>query len=195
MHPEHTHVGASADTLFKPIRPDLKIPISLRPRINEKQKVEGNSMNRLLQNVAATVLLSMVVTFVAARTAAAAGHTNEQTDSRASRSQAMMAGARAELPPLHHHGSAETRTAQTMFRGIAHAAGTGTCNSGCIPEHVKLKDGQPLCCRQGHKSLKCPRPAHYQCGPHSMDTAVFDRTANATAAAAVVGSANPSEYY
>eukprot|EP00729_Bicosta_minor_P025173 gene25173-32627_t len=42
-----------------------------------------------------------------------------------------------------------------------------TCNSGCIPEHVTLKEGRPNCCNEGHETLECPRPAHYQCGPPS----------------------------
>eukprot|EP00729_Bicosta_minor_P020501 gene20501-17153_t len=42
-----------------------------------------------------------------------------------------------------------------------------TCNAGCIPEHVKLKEGRPNCCNEGHETLKCPSPAHYQCGPPS----------------------------
>ena len=68
-----------------------------------------------------------------------------------------------------------------------------TCNNGgCIPEGMKKKVGQPDCCTQGHESLKCPRPAHYRCGAHSMDTAVFNRTANETTVAAAVGSAKPS---
>eukprot|EP00729_Bicosta_minor_P027208 gene27208-34557_t len=39
-----------------------------------------------------------------------------------------------------------------------------TCNADCIPEHVKLKAGKPLCCTDGHASLKCPWPALYKCG-------------------------------
>eukprot|EP00729_Bicosta_minor_P021143 gene21143-1575_t len=50
----------------------------------------------------------------------------------------------------------------TMLPGVPLAS---TCNSGCIPEHVKLKEGKPDCCTEGHETLKCPRPAHYQCGP------------------------------
>ena len=40
-----------------------------------------------------------------------------------------------------------------------------TCNAGCIPEHVKLKQGKRDCCNEGHETLKCPKPAHYRCGP------------------------------
>eukprot|EP00729_Bicosta_minor_P003516 gene3516-21847_t len=50
----------------------------------------------------------------------------------------------------------------TMLPGVPLAS---ACNSGCIPEHVKLKEGKPDCCTKGHETLKCPRPAHYQCGP------------------------------
>merc|ERR1712166_1594490 len=50
--------------------------------------------------------------------------------------------------------------------GLAGGGTTNTCNAGCIPEHVKRKDGQPLCCTEGQESWKCPRPAHYQCGQH-----------------------------
>eukprot|EP00729_Bicosta_minor_P006851 gene6851-17222_t len=41
---------------------------------------------------------------------------------------------------------------------------TSTCNAGCIPEHLKLKHGKAGCCSKGHESLKCPRPAHFECG-------------------------------
>ena len=37
-------------------------------------------------------------------------------------------------------------------------------NGGCIPKGMKRKVGQPDCCTEGHTTLKCPRPAHYQCG-------------------------------
>lgn len=43
-----------------------------------------------------------------------------------------------------------------------------TCNSACIPKGVKRKDGQPDCCTEGQKTLKCPGPAHYQCGAHTL---------------------------
>ena len=39
-----------------------------------------------------------------------------------------------------------------------------TCSAGCIPKHIKLKAGRPLCCTEGHETLKCPGPAHYLCG-------------------------------
>jgi hypothetical protein len=39
-----------------------------------------------------------------------------------------------------------------------------TCNSGCIPEHTKLKRGKSDCCTEGHETLECPKPAHFRCG-------------------------------
>jgi len=50
----------------------------------------------------------------------------------------------------------------------------GTCNmcsSACIPKGVKRKDGQNDCCTEGRKTLKCPGPAHYQCGAHTLSPA------------------------
>jgi hypothetical protein len=41
-----------------------------------------------------------------------------------------------------------------------------TCNDDCIPEGVKRKEGQGICCTEGHKTHKCPKPAHYRCGPY-----------------------------
>ena len=45
---------------------------------------------------------------------------------------------------------------------------TRMCNEGCIPKGVKRKDGQPDCCTEGTKTLKCPEPAHYHCGAHAL---------------------------
>ena len=59
------------------------------------------------------------------------------------------------------------------------------CNQGCIPKGVKLKVGKPLCCTEGHESLKCPGPAHYHCGVHALRS-------NQTAATATV-KAPPAE--
>jgi hypothetical protein len=39
-----------------------------------------------------------------------------------------------------------------------------TCNGGCIPEHVALKDGISACCSAGHQTEECPHPAQHQCG-------------------------------
>jgi len=46
-----------------------------------------------------------------------------------------------------------------------------TCSSACIPKGVKRKDGQNDCCTEGRKALKCPGPAHYQCGAHTLPPA------------------------
>lgn len=46
-----------------------------------------------------------------------------------------------------------------------------TCSSACIPKGVKRKDGQNDCCTEGRKTLKCPGPAHYQCGAHTLSQA------------------------
>ena len=56
-----------------------------------------------------------------------------------------------------------------------------TCNQGCIPEGVKQKDGQPDCCTEGAKSLKCPGPAHYHCGVHALRSNQTAATAKAKA--------------
>eukprot|EP00729_Bicosta_minor_P023265 gene23265-14129_t len=57
------------------------------------------------------------------------------------------------------HGS--TRVNQTATPSTAPA-----CNSGCIAMHTKLNEGKPKCCGgTGSSSMKCPRPAHYHCGP------------------------------
>ena len=44
------------------------------------------------------------------------------------------------------------------------ATSPSTCNDGCIPEGVKRKEGQEVCCTEGRTTHKCPKPAHYQCG-------------------------------
>ena len=80
---------------------------------------------------------------------------------------------RPPLPTLAGDGTATTN--QT----VQQQGPSNTCNAGCIPEHVKLKYGKPLCCTEGHESLKCPGPAHYHCGVHALH---FNQTA-ATATA------------
>jgi len=62
------------------------------------------------------------------------------------------------LPTLTLAGDETNRTDSQV------KVASDTCNAGCIPEHVHLKDGQPLCCTQGQKASDCPRPAHYKCG-------------------------------
>merc|ERR1719345_334543 len=102
---------------------------------------------------------------------------------------------------LYYSSAAECKNGTAMLELILNGIITTTtttphdmCNNGgCIPKGVKRKDGQSDCCTEGRKTLKCPGPAHYKCGPHSMDTALFNRTANATATAAVGSAKPPSE--
>ena len=60
------------------------------------------------------------------------------------------------------------------------------CNQGCIPKGMKRKAGQPDCCTEGRKSLKCPGPAHYRCGVHLLRS-------NQTVHTATAASATPAE--
>lgn len=118
----------------------------------------GIPMNHFSNTIAAMVLVSMLAAASYTYTGAAVPSAGS---SRAG-TPAMLAGEHEMLPPLPHRGSARNGTAQTMLHGIALAL---TCNAGCIPKHMKLKEGKPDCCSKGHETLKCPPPAHYHCGP------------------------------
>ena len=58
-----------------------------------------------------------------------------------------------------------TITALAAANNNNNTATNGQCNVGCIPKGTKKKDGQSLCCTEGHTTFKCPAPAYYQCGP------------------------------
>ena len=61
------------------------------------------------------------------------------------------------------------------------------CNQGCIPKGMKRKAGQPDCCTEGTKTLKCPGPAHYRCGVHALRSNQTAHTATAAATAEAGG--------
>ena len=111
-----------------------------------KEEVGNNAMGQSPHIVAAVLLSLALVAAERGLGAAAADHRRSDSNQHTASRQANRSN-RGIQPPV-----------------------PSTCNSGCIPLHLKLKEAQPNCCREGHTTFKCPRPAHYQCGSAPAST-------------------------